>query len=151
MPFNKDDVHAVKGGKVGKSWDDHCRLRQDLDQRWADYAVDFMKKQNGASKPFFLYYGTRGCHFDNYPNAYYAGRSPRNDYTDCIVEMNDIFAQLYETLDETGESKTRSSSSRRTTGPSRRLTRMGARRFAAAKARHGKAASGFRLSSIGRA
>ena len=104
VPFNKDDVHAVKGGKVEKVGTITVDYIKDLDQRWADYAVDFLKKQKGASKPFFLYYGTRGCHFDNYPNAFYAGRSPaRNDYTDCIVEMNDIFARLVRTLDETGE------------------------------------------------
>ncbi|WP_125955146.1 sulfatase-like hydrolase/transferase [Novosphingobium sp. MD-1] len=103
-PFNKYDVHAAKGGKienVGLITVDYSR---DLDQRWANYAVDFLKRQKGGSKPFFLYYGTRGCHFDNYPNAFYAGRSPaRNDYTDCLVEMNDIFARLYKTLEETGE------------------------------------------------
>lgn len=103
-PFSKYDVHARKGGKiedVGLITVDYVK---DLDQRWADYAVDFLKQQQGSRKPFFLYYGTRGCHFDNYPNAYYAGRSPaRNDYTDCIVEMNDIFARLHKTLEETGE------------------------------------------------
>jgi arylsulfatase len=104
VPFNKDDVHSVKGGKVEKVGTITVDYIKDLDQRWANYAVDFLKNQKGASKPFFLYYGTRGCHFDNYPNAFYAGRSPaRNDYTDCIVEMNDIFARLVRTLDENGE------------------------------------------------
>lgn len=104
VPFNKDDVHAVKGGKVESVGAITVDYIKDLDQRWANYAVEFLKKQKGSTKPFFLYYGTRGCHFDNYPNAYYAGRSPaRNDYTDCIVEMNDIFARLMKTLEETGE------------------------------------------------
>ncbi len=104
VPFNKDDVHSVKGGKVEKVGTITVDYIKDLDQRWANYAVDFLKNQKGASKPFFLYYGTRGCHFDNYPNAFYAGRSPaRNDYTDCIVEMNDIFARLVRMLDENGE------------------------------------------------
>ena len=104
VPFNKDDVHAVKGGKVESVGTITVDYIKDLDQRWANYAVEFLKKQKGSPKPFFLYYGTRGCHFDNYPNAYYAGRSPaRNDYTDCIVEMNDIFARLMKTIEETGE------------------------------------------------
>lgn len=103
-PFNKYDVHAVKGGKVENVGLITVDYIKDLDQRWADYAVEFMKKQKGSAKPFFLYYGTRACHFDNYPNAYYAGRSrARNDYTDCIVEVNDIFARVYKTLEETGE------------------------------------------------
>ncbi|MBS0520022.1 MAG: sulfatase-like hydrolase/transferase [Proteobacteria bacterium] len=104
VPFNKYDVHAVKGGKIENVGLITVDYIKDLDQRWADYGVEFLKKQKGSAKPFFLYYGTRGCHFDNYPNAYYAGRSrARNSYTDCIVEMNDIFARLYKTLAETGE------------------------------------------------
>lgn len=103
-PFNKYDVHARKGGKIENVGLITVEYVKDLDQRWADYTVDFLKQQQGSKKPFFLYYGTRGCHFDNYPNAHYAGRSPaRNDYTDCIVEMNDIFARLHKTLEETGE------------------------------------------------
>lgn len=104
VPFNKYDVHAAKGGKlenVGLITVDYIK---DLDQRWADYGVDFLNKQKGSAKPFFLYYGTRACHFDNYPNAYYAGRSrARNNYTDCIVEVNDIFQRIYRTLEQTGE------------------------------------------------
>lgn len=103
-PFGKYDVHAAKGGKIEEVGLITVDYIKDLDQRWADYAVRFLKQQQGSKQPFFLYYGTRGCHFDNYPNAHYAGRSPaRNDYTDCIVEMNDIFARLHKTLEETGE------------------------------------------------
>ncbi|HET6537561.1 MAG TPA: sulfatase-like hydrolase/transferase [Sphingopyxis sp.] len=103
-PFNKYDVHARKGGKMENVALITLDYVKDLDQRWADYAVDFLKQQKGSKQPFFLYYGTRGCHFDNYPNAYYAGRSPaRNNYTDCLVEMNDILARLHKTLEETGE------------------------------------------------
>lgn len=103
-PFDKYDVHATKGGSIEKVGLITVDYMKNLDQRWADYAVNFLQKQKGGSKPFFLYYGTRGCHFDNYPNAKYLGRSPgRNNYTDCIVEMNDIFARLYKTLQDTGE------------------------------------------------
>jgi arylsulfatase len=57
-----------------------------------------------SKKPFFLYYNTRGCHFDNYPNQHYAGRSPaRTTYSDCMVEMDDIFARLQRVLAETGQ------------------------------------------------
>lgn len=103
-PFSKYDVHVAKGGKIEDVALITLDYVKDLDQRWADYGVEFLRKQKGSKRPFFLYYGTRGCHFDNYPNAHYAGRSPaRNDYTDCMVEMNDIFARLYKTLDETGQ------------------------------------------------
>ncbi|MBN9286849.1 MAG: arylsulfatase [Gammaproteobacteria bacterium 39-13] len=104
LPFNKDDVHAVKGGKaesVGTITVDYIK---DLDQRWLDYGQKFIRQVSTGNKPFFLYYGTRGCHFDNYPNEYYQGRSPaRTSYSDCIVEMNDVFAKLHKTLVETGQ------------------------------------------------
>jgi len=104
LPFNKDDVHAVKGGKaesVGTITVDYIK---DLDQRWLDYGQKFIRQAATGNKPFFLYYGTRGCHFDNYPNEYYQGRSPaRTSYSDCIVEMNDVFAKLHKTLAETGQ------------------------------------------------
>ncbi len=102
IPFNKDDVHAVKGGKVEKVDTITVDYIKNLDQKWLAYSKDFIKKASADKKPFFLYYGTRGCHFDNYPNEYYQGRSPaRTVYSDCIVEMNDVFASLVKTLEET--------------------------------------------------
>ncbi|MBO9583942.1 MAG: sulfatase-like hydrolase/transferase [Flavobacterium sp.] len=106
LPFNKSDVHAVKGGKVENLYEITTDNIQDLDQKWMQYGVEFLKKQKGSKKPFFLYYGTRGCHFDNYPNDYYKGRSAaRTSYSDCIVEMNDIFNNLMKTIEETGEAE----------------------------------------------
>jgi len=57
-----------------------------------------------SEKPWFLYHATRGCHFDNYPNDKYAGKSPaRTVYSDCMVEMDDILERLVKTLEETGQ------------------------------------------------
>lgn len=106
LPFNKSDVHAVKGGKVENLYTIDMESIKDLDQKWMQYGIDFLKKQKGSKKPFFLYYGTRGCHFDNYPNDYYLGRSAaRTTYSDCIVEVNDIFNNLMKALEESGEAE----------------------------------------------
>lgn len=106
LPFNKSDVHAKKGGKVENLYEINTDNIRDLDQQWLAYGVEFLKKQKDSKKPFFLYYGTRGCHFDNYPNDYYLGRSPaRTTYSDCIVEVNDIFKKLMETLEQTGQAE----------------------------------------------
>lgn len=106
VPFNKNDVHAVKGGPIQNVAEITVEYIKDLDQRWAEYGERFIRAQENNSKPFFLYYNTRGCHFDNYPNAYYAGRSPsRTVYGDCMVEMNDIFARLYKALEDSGQAE----------------------------------------------
>ncbi|TJZ66666.1 sulfatase-like hydrolase/transferase [Chitiniphilus eburneus] len=104
LPFNKADVEASKGGKIRDLYTIDTNTIKDLDQKWLSFGVDFINRQKDAKKPFFLYYGTRGCHFDNYPNDYYLGRSAaRTSYSDCIVEMNDVFAKLVATLDQTGQ------------------------------------------------
>ncbi len=104
LPFNKDDVHAVKGGKLNSIATITPEYIKDLDQRWAAYGEAFLRRMAQSSEPFFLYYGTRGCHFDNYPNSYYQGRSPaRTTFSDCLLEMNDIFARLVRVLEETGQ------------------------------------------------
>lgn len=74
LPFSKDDVHAVRGGEqeAVPTLRQYGRSGSTLDE----YGVKFLDKMAKSDKPFFLCYGTRGCHFDNYPNAKYAGSSP---------------------------------------------------------------------------
>lgn len=104
VPFNKYDVHASKGGKIENIGLITVDYIKDLDQRWLAYGENFIRQQAQSKKPFFLYYNTRGCHFDNYPNEFYQGRSPaRTVYSDCMVEMNDIFTRLYKALEDTGQ------------------------------------------------
>lgn len=106
IPFDKHEVHAVKGGKIERIREIDLNVIKDLDQGWATYGDAFIRKQKDSSKPWFLYYGTRGCHMDNYPNEKYAGRSPaRTTYSDCIVEMDDVFGRLMKALEETGQAE----------------------------------------------
>ena len=105
VPFNHNEVQCAKGQKECQN------LRvidlesiKDLDQGWATYGEQFIRKMAKSNSPFFLYYCTRGCHFDNYPNDYYKGRSPaRTTYSDCMVEMDDILGRLVKALEETGQ------------------------------------------------
>jgi arylsulfatase len=104
LPFNKSDVHAAKGGQIESLYEINTETIKDLDQKWLDYTVGFLDRQKTASKPFFLYYAPRACHFDNYPNDYYRGRSAsRTSYGDCIVEVNDIFKKMVNTLEANGQ------------------------------------------------
>ncbi len=68
------------------------------------YSVDFIKRMKDSKQPFLLYHATRGCHFDNYPNDTWAGRSAsRTSYGDCMVEMDFILGELVKALQETGQ------------------------------------------------
>jgi len=105
-PFNHNEVHCSTADKA-KCQD--LRLIdldyiKDLDTHWMDTSVNFIRKMKDSKAPFFLYHATRGCHFDNYPNAKYAGKSrARTVYSDCMVEMDDVLGTLVKTLEETGQ------------------------------------------------
>ncbi|MDR5739999.1 sulfatase-like hydrolase/transferase [Caballeronia sp. LZ016] len=104
LPFNKSDVHAVRGGQIENLYEITTDNIKDLDQKWSAYVVDFLNRQKDATKPFFLYYGPRACHFDNYPNDFYRGRSASHtNYGDCMVEVNDLFKRLVSTLESNGQ------------------------------------------------
>ena len=75
----------------------------ELDDKFATYSEDFIKKMADSDQPFFLYHCTRGAHVKNYPNPKFKGKSPaKYPYKDCIVEMDDILGRLVKTLEDTG-------------------------------------------------
>lgn len=104
FPFDRHWVHAQKGGKIEDLAEITIPVSAQLDEKWADYSVEFIKKMAKSDKPFFLYHGTRGAHFDNYPSEQFKGKSPsRHPYKDVMVELDDILGRLVKTLDETGQ------------------------------------------------
>ncbi len=104
-PFSHSEVQCKKGEKGCKD------LRvidldtvKHLDDDLTTYGENFIKAQAKNPKPFFLYFGTRGCHFDNYPSDKYLGRSRAcTPYSDCMVEMDDVFARLMKALEDSGQ------------------------------------------------
>ncbi|MDJ0718236.1 MAG: sulfatase-like hydrolase/transferase [Prochloraceae cyanobacterium] len=85
-----------------------------VDKKLTEYSVKFIhdmkrhnKEHNGVDKqPFFLYHGTRGCHFDNYPSEKYLGQSPAKvPFTDCLIQMDHDFGEIYKALEETDQLK----------------------------------------------
>jgi arylsulfatase len=105
MPFNHNNVHCRKGQQqCTNTYEINLTTIKNLDQDWAAYSEKFIRNMAESKKPWFLYHGTRGCHFDNYPNDTYAGKSSaRTVYSDCMVEMDDILARLVKALEDSGQ------------------------------------------------
>lgn len=104
LDFNHYNVHATPEGGIENVYEIDLESIKNLDQDWARYSEEFIESQADANQPWFLYHGTRGAHFDNYPNDDYAGKSrARNSYSDSIVELDDIFGRLMAKLEETGQ------------------------------------------------
>jgi arylsulfatase A-like enzyme len=103
-PFNHHNVHCTPAGGVENTYLIDLDKIQDLDQDWAAYSEKFLRAQAGGKSPWFLYHCTRACHFDNYPNGEYAGKSPaRTVFSDALVEADEILGRLVKVLEETGQ------------------------------------------------
>jgi arylsulfatase len=104
MPFNRCFVHATRGGESEPVEEVTIPALSLLDEKWAVYSIDFIRRMAGRGKPWFLYHGTRGAHFDNYPHERFLGKSPaRHPYKDTILELDEIVGRLVRTLEETGQ------------------------------------------------
>lgn len=105
LPFNKHNVHCRKGKRKPENvYEINLSTIKDLDQDWAKYSEKFIRGMADSGKPWLLYHATRGCHFDNYPNDEYAGKSrARTVYSDCMVEVDDVLGRLVTALEETGQ------------------------------------------------
>jgi arylsulfatase len=104
QPFNKCFVHASRGGEPESVEEVTIPVLSLLDDKWAAYSIEFIKRMAGEGKPWLLYHGTRGTHFDNYPHERFLGKSPaKHPYKDTIVELDDIVGRLVAALRETGQ------------------------------------------------
>jgi len=104
QPFNKCFVHAAKGGELENVEEVTIPVLSLLDDKWAAYSIDFLRRMAGKGQPWFLYHCTRGAHFDNYPHERFLGTSPaKHPYKDTLVELDDIVGRLVAVLRETGQ------------------------------------------------
>jgi arylsulfatase A-like enzyme len=98
-------VEGKKGGDLTIAY--HLETPQQMgnvDQDFANFSVDFIKRAAQAKKPFYLIHAFAKVHFDNYPGDGYQGRSAAKlPYRDAVVEVDDIVGRLKKTLEETGQ------------------------------------------------
>ena len=105
-PFNKNLVQARKGEKLEELVKITVPVLANLDQKFADYTVDFIKRMEPEEQPFFLVHAFSKVHYDNYPADGYAGKSPSGfPYKDGIIEVDDIVGRIIKTLRETGQAE----------------------------------------------
>lgn len=104
FPFDRHWVHAQMGGQIKDIAEVTIPVCAELDEKWADYSVDFIRKMASSNQPWFLQHATRGAHFDNYPNPQFAGKSPaKYPYKDVMVELDHILGRLVQALEATGQ------------------------------------------------
>ena len=98
-------VEGKKGGDLRIAYQlETPQQMGNVDQDFANFSVDFIKRAAEAKKPFYLIHAFAKVHFDNYPGDGYQGRSAAKlPYRDAVVEVDDIVGRLTKTLEETGQ------------------------------------------------
>lgn len=106
-PFEHSVVHTTSkanGGKYEQIKEIDLTTISGLDTEFTAYAKQFIENMQNSDKPFFLYFGTRGAHFDNYPPPEFKGASfSKMPYRDTMMELDHHLGTLVQALKDTGQ------------------------------------------------
>jgi arylsulfatase A-like enzyme len=75
-----------------------------VDEEFLDAAIDFIKRQQKARKPFFLWFNTTHMHFRTHAKPRSRGQSGRwqSEYHDVMIDHDKHVGKLLDLLDELG-------------------------------------------------
>src|SRR5262249_61835203 len=93
---------AHKGEKARQFAQRNVDRRRTMDAEITSRAVDFIKRDAHASKPFFAYVAFSLFHFPTLPNPEFAGKTGNGDWADCLAEMDYRTGQILDTIKEAG-------------------------------------------------
>ncbi|MEM6691370.1 MAG: arylsulfatase [Planctomycetota bacterium] len=100
---------AITQGRKGEATRNAKELKSlsdlaNLDQDFADFSEDFIRRAVDDEKPFYLIHNFSRLHNDNYLNSNYQAKSPAAlPYRDGTIEVDDIVGRLLNVLRETGQ------------------------------------------------
>jgi arylsulfatase len=74
------------------------------DEEFRDAAIDFIKRQNDAETPIFVWFNSTHMHFRTHPKPESVGRAGQwqSEYHDTMLDHDEIVGDLLDTLDELG-------------------------------------------------
>jgi len=75
-------------------------VRAEIDNELTDRSIAFMKQQQAAAKPFFVYLPFSMGHAPNYPSKQFAGKSRIGNYGDKMMEGDYHVGQVLDALKE---------------------------------------------------
>ncbi|OWZ93806.1 arylsulfatase [Ensifer sp. Root558] len=95
-------LHSFADGKVEDTGALNSKRMETIDDETTAAAMDFIKKQTDAKKPFFTWMNTTRMHLFTHVRDQYKGQSgmPGNDYADGMIEHDGDVGKLLDLLDE---------------------------------------------------
>ncbi|HEY1598817.1 MAG TPA: arylsulfatase [Pirellulales bacterium] len=109
----KDDPTVdPRFGKVGKQIIEDSgpltkKRMETIDDETSAAAIDYMKSQHAASKPFFVWFNSTRMHLRTHVRQEHRGRYKHGDseYIDGLIEHDETIGTLLKTLDDLGIAK----------------------------------------------
>ena len=96
-------------GKIGKQTIEDTgaltkKRMETIDDETSDAAIDYMRRQHSAGKPFFVWFNTTRMHLRTHVRAEHRGRYKHGDseYIDGMQEHDDTIGKVLKALDDMG-------------------------------------------------
>ena len=93
----KEGNWECRPGPMVSDWDPY-----EVIPTLGDKAVEFVKKQKGSDKPFFLYFAYPSPHAPIIPNDEFDGKSKAGPYGDFVYESDHCAGRILQALKESG-------------------------------------------------
>jgi len=104
-----DETVDPRFGKIGKQTIEDTgaltkKRMETIDDETSSAAIDYMKRQHEAGKPFFCWMNTTRMHLRTHVRAEHRGRYKHGDseYIDGMIEHDDTVGSLLKALDDMG-------------------------------------------------
>lgn len=104
-----DPTTDPRFGKIGKQTIEDTgaltrKRMETIDDETSAAAIDFMKRQQAAGKPFFVWYNSTRMHLRTHVREKHRGRYSHGDseYIDGMIEHDETVGSLLEALDQMG-------------------------------------------------
>jgi arylsulfatase A-like enzyme len=95
-------VEATAGGLLRDVKPYTPEVRAEIDNELTDKAIDFIRRERAAAKPFFLYLPFSMGHYPNLPSKAFAGKSRIGDFGDKMMEGDFHVGEVMDALKDLG-------------------------------------------------
>jgi len=95
-------MEARKGQSPRKVRPYRLDYRPLIDGDLTDKAIEFMKRQSEADKPFFLYLPYTATHYPTRPHPDFVGKTGNGSWADLLLQIDTYTGRLLDTIDKLG-------------------------------------------------
>jgi arylsulfatase A-like enzyme len=76
--------------------------RRTIEAEITSHAIEFIKRNASAGRPFYAYVSSSMVHMPTLPNPEFSGKTGNGDWADCLAEMDFRTGQILDAIKEAG-------------------------------------------------